>query len=282
MIGGVSSALAQEQALGPGSPLQAYDANPTSAVRDFGVTGMPGVLSPQTASELFIFVQSEFARSCALVDPASRRECFSAGLFQQRASADQPQTRWDLKLPLAPIVRKALRELLFGPTSHLGAALMSLAGGSEAELWELAAIISAPGAVPQVVHRDTEYSEEPCLFTAFVALHDVSREMGPTRFLLGSHTQAAQMRFDSDPAAFLSTADSVVSILKTGDASLFDSRLLHCGGANRSNSFRVLLTVTFRHVHAPPWLESFEQSLRPIYKTFKLQLRQFSHLSEGK
>ena len=62
-----------------------------------------------------------------------------------------PAARWDLRLPLSRTVRAALRELL-GGDAPLGEALALLAGGHRAELWELAALISSPGAGAQITH----------------------------------------------------------------------------------------------------------------------------------
>ena len=59
--------------------------------------------------------------------------------------------RWDLRLSLSRTVRAALRELL-GGDAPLGEALDLLAGGRGAELWELAALISKPGAGAQIAH----------------------------------------------------------------------------------------------------------------------------------
>ena len=56
----------------------------------------------------------------------------------------------------------------------LGAAVAALVGGN-AQLWELAAIFSAPGAAPQVVHADAVWSPAPLLLTAFVALQPVTQ-----------------------------------------------------------------------------------------------------------
>ena len=52
--------------------------------------------------------------------------------------------------------------------SSLGATFDCLAGGADAEMWECAALISAPGSAAQAVHSDTMWSPSPCLFTAFV------------------------------------------------------------------------------------------------------------------
>ena len=59
-----------------------------------------------------------------------------------------------------------------------GEALEASAGGG-APLFELAALVSAPGARAQPMHADTLWCEGGCLFTAFVALQPVRCEMGP-------------------------------------------------------------------------------------------------------
>ena len=89
--------------------------------------------------------------------------------------------RWDLRLPLdEPIVRNALWEMYGNESSAAHHAIVANGGGSGAELWELAALISSPGAVAQVVHADTVYSPAPILFTSFVALQPICRSLGPT------------------------------------------------------------------------------------------------------
>ena len=110
---------------------------------------------------------------------------------------------------------------------------------------------------PQVVHADAVWSAAPLLLTAFVALQPVTREMGPTRFLPRTHSTPA-------PAATVRAADATqlpgppnarappsrVALLDCGDAALYDGRLLHCGGANRSDRRRLLFYLTFRSADA--------------------------------
>ena len=43
---------------------------------------------------------------------------------------------------------------------------------------------------------------------------------------------------------------SHVGCMDAGDAAFYDGRLLHCGGANRSDQLRMLFYVTFRHADA--------------------------------
>ena len=160
---------------------------------------------------------------------------------------------------MSPSVRAALTEIFAG---SMGSVLAALAG-PDAELWELSAIISAPGAAPQIVHADTAYASDPCLITTFVALQDVTPSMGPTSFVPGTHDDfAAHKRFMADPLVFLSDTPGLSCLLDAGDAAVYDSRVLHCGGANRSDRLRALLCVTFRHTDAPVREEWSGNSIR--------------------
>ena len=133
-------------------------------------------------------------------------------------------------------------------------------------MYELAALISDPGAPQQPFHPDTRCDtfDGVAVLTAFVALQPIDELMGPTRFLPGTHT-------DPMPAATVAAGDathltageegrldgggeaaggapppSCVALLDTGDGALYDGRTLHCGGPNRSDRRRLLLYVTFR------------------------------------
>ena len=152
---------------------------------------------------------SEPGAGCAR-DGGSAR-CFSAVLAP---SAGEVETRWDLRLALSPPVRAALRELFAGDGAALGMAMEDLVG-AEAELWEMAALVSAPGATAQPVHSDTIFSHEPCLFTAFVALQDVAPSLGPTRFVMRSHTAASHTpRSPEDETAWIAASESSVALLE--------------------------------------------------------------------
>jgi hypothetical protein len=154
-------------------------------------------------------------------------------------------TRWDLRLRLTPTVRRAVREAL-SCTALAGA--LCAAAGPDAELWECAALISAPGAAPQPLHADTLWDKGGVLFSTFIALQAVTPAMGPTRFLTGSHTIEAHDAFDDDGLLFVSAASgsAAAGLLLPGEATLYDGRVLHCGGPNTSDELRVMFYLTFR------------------------------------
>jgi uncharacterized membrane protein YgcG len=149
---------------------------------------------------------------------------------------------------------------------------------SDPILYELSTLISDPGSQRQVVHPDnpmvaasaspTSSSPSPSpsvpvLLTCFVALQDVTEDMGPTLYLPGTHnaeshaqffdtTTTARSTFAPSPVASTATIDAaddaipaspkemllsqrtkVRALLRAGDCALYDSRVLHCGTANR-------------------------------------------------
>jgi ectoine hydroxylase-related dioxygenase (phytanoyl-CoA dioxygenase family) len=76
---------------------------------------------------------------------------------------------------------------------------------SDAELAELAALCSEPGAKDQPLHPDTQYAgagAHCALITAFVALQDVRPDMGPTEVVPGSHVRRVLSYAGSHATAF--------------------------------------------------------------------------------
>jgi hypothetical protein len=154
--------------------------------------------------------------------------------------------RTDLLLPLDAIVQTAFSELLKknSPLRHLLCELLPLS----APLYETACVITSPGSHRQTVHPDLPFKENAPLYVVFVALQDVTPDMGPTTFLL--NTQNACPPADLD--AFLTRADSVIATMNAGDAVVFDARTLHCGNANVSTQDRALFNFSFRRPDSGP------------------------------
>ncbi|GMI09431.1 hypothetical protein TrVE_jg8812 [Triparma verrucosa] len=232
-----------------------------------GVALLRGVLRPSVASELRSFVLSDrdACIALALKDPKLNGEYFSRVLSPRDASPSSPTTRWDKRLPWSEEVESAVKEILRGA---IGETVSELCGGDDALLWECSAFISAQGSAPQIVHADTLFNPEAEVFTLLVALQEVQRHNGPTRFIPRTHHgllgRSAHTSLSCDSgsvdslspgSSYCEDAESVVAILETGDATIYDSRTHHCGGPHYfcedgDSKERVLFAISFRHVDA--------------------------------
>ena len=126
--------------------------------------------------------------------------------------------------------------------SPVGRALEDLCGG-DAPLFDLCAVVSAPGCASQPLHSDLGFDGAVAapLYTCFVALQATPSALGPTEFCVGSHTDAAAhhvLRGGGD-------LDAVPFPLAVGAAVLFDARIAHRGGPNSSERHRAYLSMTF-------------------------------------
>jgi hypothetical protein len=202
-----------------------------------GVVRIDNVLSEEITASLLSLVMTEL--ESAKTDVA--RGVDQSKRFSSLLSSDN---RWDLKLPWSPKLADAYRRIV-RPGMPLGDLLTNLAS-SNGSVHELAAFVSMPGAGRQVLHADTLWSPTASVYTCTVALQDVTPAMGPTVFLPATHSRAAHRRFDASAtrAALLAEAPHLLSTLAAGDAAVYDSRVLHCGGANRSARPRVLLYLS--------------------------------------
>jgi len=164
------------------------------------------------------------------------------------------------------VLADALQELL-GMNGTLRPIYQNLVT-SEGEFYELASVITDPGSLRQQVHPDLPFKEIAPLYVIFLALQDVDENMGPTTFLLKTHTKKENAIFNdySQKDEQLSRADSRIATLKKGDAVLFDARILHCGNANdaEKGSNRVLFNFSFRNPKVQSNL-GYAGSIRPGY-----------------
>ncbi len=128
-------------------------------------------------------------------------------------------------------------------------------------LHELSSLIADKDAPAQCTHCDTPWLQgiEP-LYTFFIALQDVEDNMGHTTFLPKTHVESAHKIFNGTPKSkenLLKVTPVARSSLKKGDVVVFDSRILHCGGANSSSKRRILfyftLTTNKTTKEADPW-----------------------------
>lgn len=195
-------------------------------------------------------------------------------------------------------IATAVKELL-GPKAVLGTLMGLMCAGTESELHDFYALRTEAGCPRQPVHFDTPHQDTPPFFAAFIALQDVTVEMGPTMFLPGTHLRQGKGRqdFDADRqgttgrcAEMLAKSDPVYPLLKAGDLVMFDMRILHCGTANlpavdhdldldskgkissgqdvearRGGSQRIFLCVTFRNRAANAVELGHQACIRPGY-----------------
>ena len=68
------------------------------------------------------------------------------------------------------------------------------------ELLELAALVSDPQSSRQPVHPDTNYRQNLCAVTTFIALQNVTEAMGPTLFIPETNTLEAHKSFQENLA----------------------------------------------------------------------------------
>ena len=174
-----------------------------SALQADGVARVNGVLTSDVAAELLEWVDESL--ETALRDTSELTE--SEEWQDSFGDIMNPRNRHDLKLsPEAPPVREALSALLSTLEPAIAASL-----GEDAQLHELAALVSLPGSARQPVHPDTPMSffdsvdsggagagstgQNPAILTAFCALQDIDESMGPTLFLPATHTAGAHAEF---------------------------------------------------------------------------------------
>ena len=270
--GGVTQAALENQAIAqlaneeaevmagaPKAAVKPFDASAAAAdpgpcaaaMHDEGYVRLNGALSSATAAALLEHVNDELVKKREEAQQAAS-EGAGGSMMATQSFGDvlMKENRYDLYLDVADeSVRRALGEVL-KPLKPVWSESL----GADAELFELAALVSDPRAPRQPVHPDTPWREGQgaCAITAFVALQDVDEPMGPTSVLPGTHTQVAHERFNSkddggrEKVALLREVPNHVGVLSMGDANLIDSRLLHCGGGNESPKRRVLFYVTFK------------------------------------
>ena len=143
--------------------------------------------------------------------------------------------------------------------------------GREAAIFELAAMMSLPGAAQQPLHRDTLWKQQCESITAFMALTDIPEAgWGPTALVAGTHDNACWHYHDSfspsccpGTTGCLDDSSAVPVCLARGDCLLMDSRTFHCGGQN-SMGERVLFYFSLRNRNAFP--QSSTESLLAEYK----------------
>lgn len=251
--------FANKGAMDPATRLAAEQAK---IMKRDGVIRINNVLSPDVADKLRQYLLDQQAAVEKETESNPRVSKVYYGVEQAR------KNRADMHLSLTKggiqlsdetadaatkdhVLADALQELLSsgGTLQSIYEALVS----NEGEFYELAGIITKPGSYRQMIHPDLPFQQNAPLYVIFLALQEVTAEMGPTSFLLKSHGKKAIDVFDSGDMEAkdeqLRKADCRLATLNKGDAVLFDARVLHCGGANdmEKGGTRVMLNFSFRN-----------------------------------
>ena len=227
-----------------------------SVLKRNGVVRIDNVLSAELADEIRENAYALREESEELVKSGRVR---SIDLFADVLLSDN---RRDMTLPLGADDKdtrewmvKALASVLLD--SSVGSTYQTLCG-KKAILREWSCLMSDPSSNRQVIHPDTPYSKDAFFYTCFIALQDISLDMGPTTWMPKTHDspeihaqyldkkKSANEEFSPKDKLIASTP-VVLGTLTKGSCAIFDSRLLHAGGANTSSKSRALLYFTFQN-----------------------------------
>jgi hypothetical protein len=246
---------------------------------DTGVVRINGALSTETCAALRQHVLEEVESTAALYQEALTGATNVNFNVEDYYGIEPGRTcRTDLLLSMtAPSVATALHQLFHAKTGKLRALYESLVT-TDGTFYELASVVTSTGSDRQCIHPDVPFQSTAPLYVVFLALQDVTQAMGPTTFLSGSHTQAANRAFDNKGDEFdslLSNAQPVESCLSTGDLVVFDARVLHCGNANLDeNQQRALFNFSFRDPSVFGDM-GYKGSMRPGYTRQDITLGDF-------
>ncbi|MBW3625841.1 MAG: phytanoyl-CoA dioxygenase family protein [Armatimonadetes bacterium] len=202
---------------------------------------------------------------------AIRRGEYDTGLPPQPSPwnpGDDPNTLCKIEQP--QFASHAIRELLRYPA--LGEWAAALTGASMVQAWWVQLLVKPSTADPEKKtnigwHQDRHYwgiwEDGSELFTAWIALSDVTEESGPMRFLRGSHKLGYRQQgdfYEQDLEAQREglrlpeseAVEEVAAILPPGGVSFHDRLTFHGSGPNRSGSPRRSLAVHLRTQNSRP------------------------------
>lgn len=227
-------------------------------LRQEGVVRIDNVLSEELADQMrrYVFHLRQDSIDQIQAGTVSHTDRFADVLLRSN--------RCDLKIPLEdtqnevsnPVLAALYHVFCQSAVKTLVETILS----DQAVLYELSCLISDPGSQRQTMHPDNPWipgREEPTLLTCFIALQDVHLSMGPTVFMPRTNTQKIHQTFldesiavgetESPKDKLLRTGKTVLGTLPKGSCSIYDSRLLHCGSANRSSESRAIFYFSFRN-----------------------------------
>jgi len=260
-VGGQSKGFGGGSSAGGGSKsaFQREAKSHANVLRKEGVVRIDNVLSADLADQMREYVLKLRQDSLDQVEAGTVKQT------DRFADVLLRSNRCDLKIPLGdkmsdgtptPVIAALHHVLCQSAVKDLIETVLT----DQAVLYELSCLISDPGSQRQVMHPDNPMipgREEPTLLTCFIALQDVDINMGPTVYMPRTNTETIHEAFKDETVAegesespkdkLLRTKKTVLGTLTKGCCSIYDSRLLHCGSANRGKDSRAIFYFSFRN-----------------------------------
>ena len=222
-----------------------------------GVVKLTQVLDSKLCDKFLLVVSLKLDQAIACEIESGVHLTRAEGFGNVRAR----QNRWDVfvnKHDLENTCGLCLQDLLLEnslvqqvTTGALGSFFRDLFEGLDSAICELSVLVSDRGAPRQPIHPDTKFTQTAPFFTAFVALQDITADMGPTIILLETHTAEAHAMFnggEESKSKLLAKSKFRAATMLKGDVTIIDSRVLHCGAANMLKR-RALFYITFENPH---------------------------------
>lgn len=250
-----------------GLPQAEFTAQASAYFRTHGLVRLDGLLSAVEAKRLAVHVDLLLSTACKQVCSSQSAFLDLFGPIMSRAN------RYDLLLPLDSVVLPAAKNVL----QRVGATLQEIVG--DCHLCELTALVSDSGAAAQPVHHDTSFDGTPPRVSLLVALQDITDDMGPTIWFPATNTPAWHLKYSArgdDLEDLLGESTHIRGLLGIGDAVLYDTRLLHCGGANTQQR-RALLTLSMQLEDSSS--QEMHANIKRGYRS-RLRIRDAPHWSE--
>lgn len=170
---------------GPEPALLGDPANVADLLASDGALLLRGVISAGTAAAAAREVDAALEVALHEIAQAAPDDQHEAYIRHFR-EVQTLNSRWDLRVELSGALRQAVLEAM-GTLGPLAAEVLT----EDAQLCELACLVSDPGAMQQPLHADSPHCGQGCLLTMFIALQNIEKEMGGTIVLTGSNTPDA-------------------------------------------------------------------------------------------
>jgi len=188
---------------------------------------------------------------------------------QLRVLRANPNSTKICKIDQAHLCNRTLHKLVSDPA--IGRLAAAATGAQWIQVWGTQLLYKPAGdggSASVGWHQDLHYWQTVWageVFTAWLALSDVTEESGPMRFVRGSHhwgMQAGGDFFNINLDALKNglkaenrTWDEVAAVLPPGGVSLHHSLTLHGSGANRSTGPRRSIAIHLRTEKSKPIIE---------------------------